>query len=447
VVATQTLSLDESGAPTAFAPYLVLALDTVVPRAGSQRYSLATIDEVIVGRGARRSVQREGARLRIDVVDGAMSGTHFRIAKRGRGWELEDAGSKNGTFVDGAQVATVALGPDAVIDAARTVFVFRDPGGSVDAGDLALPIQGGVLDTLDPELAARFATIPKLARADLALLVLGETGTGKELLARAIHDGSERKGAFVAVNCGALPATLIESELFGYRRGAFSGATEDRPGLVRAADRGTLFLDEIGELSQSAQAALLRVLQEHEVVPVGSQTPVRVDLRVVSATCQPLPALVATDRFRRDLFARISGATITLPSLRERRVDLGGLITRLLERHDATDRPIARAAARALFAHAWPNNIRELDQAIRAAIAVSDGELGTAHFALAPLTPPSAPPAAVDEAVTVDRERLIELLRQHKGNVTRIATQLGTSRSQVRRLAARFGLVTDDYRS
>ena len=154
------------------------------------------------------------------------------------------------------------------------------------------------------------------ARSQVPVLVSGETGTGKELIASAIHQLSGRPGPFVAVNCGAIAPNLVESELFGYRKGAFSGALEDRPGLVRSSEHGTLLLDEIGDLPLAAQAALLRVLQESEVLPVGGTRPVKVDLRVVAATHRDLGALAAQDRFRRDLLARLDGARIMLPALR-----------------------------------------------------------------------------------------------------------------------------------
>jgi len=186
--------------------------------------------------------------------------------------------------------------------------------------------------TFSPGLAYAFGTLARLSARPISILLRGETGTGKEVIASAIHELSRRRGDFIAVNCGALPATLLESELFGHQRGAFSGATADRRGLVRSADGGTLFLDEIGELPIGSQAAFLRVLQEHEVVPVGHDRPIAVDLRVIAATLRDLSGAIDAGRFRSDLYARIAGHVVELPALRERREDLGLVIPALCAR-------------------------------------------------------------------------------------------------------------------
>src|SRR5262249_27731601 len=170
-------------------------------------------------------------------------------------------------------------------------------------------------------------------RTPLSVLLFGETGTGKEVLAGAIHRTSARTGAFVAANCGALPAALVESQLFGHVRGAFTGAVRDGPGFVRAADRGTLFLDEIGDLAPPAQAALLRVLEEYEVVPVGTTRAVHVDVRVIAATHRPLDQMAERGEFRQDLYARLAGFVQRIPPLRERREDLGLLVGGVLGRN------------------------------------------------------------------------------------------------------------------
>jgi transcriptional regulator with PAS, ATPase and Fis domain len=275
--------------------------------------------------------------------------------------------------------------------------------------------------------------------------LLGESGTGKEVVARALHALSGRAGRLVAVNCGAIAGNLVESELFGSRRGAFSGA-EDRVGHVRTADRGTLLLDEIGDLPLPAQAALLRVLQEGEVVPVGDSVPIAVDVRVIAATHRDLDAKVAAGEFRADLLARLGGLRATLPPLRDRREDLGLILA------EAGPRALTREAGRALLAHDWPLNIRELRQAIDAAIALAgDAAIGLEHLPepvrRAHLQPGDE--AAVDALSAEDRavrDRLVELLREHRGNVAAVARSLGKARPQVHRWLRRFHLDADSYR-
>jgi transcriptional regulator with PAS, ATPase and Fis domain len=229
------------------------------------------------------------------------------------------------------------------------------------------------------------------------VVVVGESGTGKELVARAIHSLSGRPGPFQALNCAAIPTTILESELFGARKGAFAGVTEDRPGLVRVADHGTLLLDEVADLPLPAQAALLRFLQESEVLPVGATRPVRVDVRVVAATQSSLSSLVARGKFRADLFARLDAFTVAVPPLRERREDLGLLVATLL-RKLAPDRceaiRIAPDAALSLLRHSWPHNVRELEHSLGVALAVCDGstiELAHLPEAIRESAPPRFP--------------------------------------------------------
>ena len=215
----------------------------------------------------------------------------------------------------------------------------------------------------------------RVAMAKLPVLLLGESGAGKEVLARTVHDISARTGPFVAINCGALAPTLVESQLFGHVKGAFSGALKDEPGLVRASSGGTLFLDEIGELPAAAQATLLRVLQEKEVLPLGATKPVPVDLRVVAATLKPIEQ---SPTFRPDLYARVAAYVHRLVPLRERRADLGLLIADLLPRLSAERAPKLRFApdlATALVSHSWPLNVRELEHLLSVAIVTSTEDL------------------------------------------------------------------------
>jgi DNA-binding NtrC family response regulator len=291
------------------------------------------------------------------------------------------------------------------------------------------------------------------------VLLQGETGTGKELVARAVHELSGRSGAFVAVNCGALPPNLIEAELFGHRRGAFTGAVGERLGLVRAADGGTLFLDEVGELPATSQAAFLRVLQEREVVPVGVDHPVKVDVRLCAATLRDLEVLVATGQFRRDLYARLFGLTIELPALRRRRCDLG-----LLARHllglvpGGAELRFAPAALRAMLRHDWLLNIRELEKVLTTAAALAtDGVIEIAHLP-EPMRrgraepPPAAPapepvtPAAARTSDDELHEQLVGLLTLHQGNVLAVSKALQTRRTQVYRWLRRFGIQAEAFR-
>lgn len=432
-------------------PYLVLGIECARPAAGAARYSLAGIDEVRIGRGDARRARRTARVLAIEVPDGALSVEHVRLIRDRASWRVDDAASKNGTHINGVRAVRQELQDCDVIEAARTFFVLRTGSGDADPGDLVLDIAVSDLATVDPRLAAALTALERIAHADVPLLILGETGTGKEIAARAVHELSRRKGHYVAVNCGAIAPTLVESELFGYRRGAFSGASDDRLGLVRTADAGTLFLDEIAELAPESQAALLRVLQEREVIPVGGTASLPVDLRVISATCQDLAALVMLGRFRRDLHARIAAFTLALPALRQRREDLGLLIARLVARRGSRA-PVRldRLAVRMLFQYDWPENIRELDQVLTAALALDDGSISAARIAqllAVRRCPPGEPAGALEtRPQEIDRGALSALLESHRGNVSRVAHVLGTSRSQVRRLAVRFGLALEHFR-
>jgi transcriptional regulator with PAS, ATPase and Fis domain len=277
-------------------------------------------------------------------------------------------------------------------------------------------------------------------------LLVGETGAGKEVVAQQIHTLSRRSGKLVAVNCAALPETLVESELFGYRRGAFSDAREDRAGLIRSADQGTLLLDEIGDLPLGGQAKLLRVLQDGQVLALGAAAPVQVDLRVLAATQQSLDQLVRAGRFRPDLLGRLGGFTITVPPLRERVEDLGLLIAAILQRHagaEAADFRLTADACGALLQRRWPLNVRELDRVLQAALELARAgkEIGLEHLGAEPrLVEPTELPADALEA------ELRRLLRAHAGNVSAVARELGKARMQVHRWMTQFGIKPADFR-
>jgi Nif-specific regulatory protein len=296
------------------------------------------------------------------------------------------------------------------------------------------------------------------AASPIVVLVEGETGTGKELVARGIHGASERGEApFIAVNCAALTETLLESELFGHCKGAFTGATQDRRGLFEAADGGTIFLDEVGEMPLSMQAKLLRVLQEGEVTPVGDHRPKKVDVRVLAATNRALEQEVERGVFRADLYYRLAAFPIRLPPLRERLEDVPLLAERFLAeaavRHRKDIRGLQGGALDLLMAFTWPGNVRELQNEIERAVALAAaGEsLGPSHFS-AKLTGGQVAAAAAEapepetgkplrEAREAFEVRYIaSVLRHHDGNVSHAARALGISRVMLQKKMKQFGL-------
>jgi DNA-binding NtrC family response regulator len=268
-----------------------------------------------------------------------------------------------------------------------------------------------------------------------------------------VHRLSSRKGEFVPVNCGAVPDSLLESQLFGHTKGAFTGAVGDSPGFVRQADGGTLFLDEIGDLPATAQAALLRVLQENEVVPVGSSKSIKVDVRVVAATHRPLAQMASRGEFRSDLYARLAGCERTLPPLCDRREDLGLIVAALLDQV-APERSgkirISPEVARTFLRYGWPHNIRELKQALRLMVVLAeDGVLRRQHL---PESIAGGAKPAGEAAPRIDldddelKARLAELLTQHKGNISEVARAMGKARVQIHRWMQRFGIDPAKFR-
>jgi len=307
-----------------------------------------------------------------------------------------------------------------------------------------------------PELIGRTAAmlevykqIAHAADSTAPVLVMGESGTGKELVARAIHANSSRRGRpFVAVNCGAIPDTLLESELFGHTRGAFTGAVSDTKGLFEQAHGGTIFLDEIGEMPSALQVKLLRALEEGEVRPIGSARPLRLDARVIAATNADLERAINEQSFRQDLYYRLSVVVIRIPPLRERRADIPLLVGRFLRQAcDSAGRrlELSDATVAALVAHDWPGNVRELENTIERMVLFSRGTR---------LEPADLPVALRTERVTLEsrlftdlptldelgRRYLIHVLDAVEGNRTRAAEVMGIDRRTLYRMADRFGL-------
>jgi DNA-binding NtrC family response regulator len=440
-------------------PYLFVVLHCDRPHAGGSRHDLAELDVVLVGRGSGRSARRApdgDRRLEVRFPGSTVSSAHARLESCETGWAIIDEGSKNGAFVNGERVQRAALRDGDLIEIGSTLLVYRAalPSPTAAPPDLdsaALAALTPGLATLIPHLAEQHAALERIARLPIPVLLLGESGTGKEVLARAVHTLSGRPGAFVAVNCGGIATSLLEGQLFGHVKGAFTGAARDELGFVRAADRGTLFLDEIGDLPLTAQAAILRVLQEHEVVPVGGSRPIKVDLRVVAATHRPLDRMVAEGTYRADLLARLAGYRHLLPPLRARREDLGLIVGDLLrgaELPGMVDLCLSTAAGRRLFAHDWPLNIRELGQCLAVAAALAPrGVLEAEQLPIAPVLAPRAATAAgeLDDPEAL-RKTLVALLEQHRGNISHVARDLGKARMQVHRWMKRFDLDPGAFR-
>ena len=301
-----------------------------------------------------------------------------------------------------------------------------------------------------------FRTVERIARAEATVLVMGESGTGKELVARAIHDLSPRSaGPFIAVNCGAIPSELIESELFGHEKGAFTGAVDRRIGRIESANKGTLFLDEVGELEPAVQVKLLRALQERSFERVGSSTTISVDVRIVAATNRDLAAEVAAGRFREDLYYRIAVVPVKLPPLRDRREDIRLLAGTFLERIQAArgipPKKLSAAALGALEGYRWPGNVRELENAIEHGLALCEGD--TIELADLPLSIARSGQAealreqwrqgerSFEETVTrFETEILREALESHQWNQTRTANALGITRRVLKLKMDKLGI-------
>src|SRR4029453_16655255 len=436
----ETLSqVERPSSEVARGPHLFLEVECERPVAGPARWRLAGLEQVTVGRGTRRSTPAGSSRvLAVGISDGWLSSEQVVLRRPDGLGPLRDLGSKNGTLVDGRRVEQAELDDGALLQLGHTFLRFREdvpnegPGvRDCDGAEGSI----GPLTTFSPAFGLVLERATMVATSRVPVLIAGESGTGKELLARAIHGLSGRRGPLVPVNCGGSPPTLVEGELFGHKKGAFSGADQDRLGLVRASDGGTLFLDEIGDLPPAAQAALLRVLQEAEGLPIGGHPPQVLDLRVLAATHRDLDRLVREDKFRHDLLARLEGGPLELPPLRGRKEALGLLISLLL-RKLAPERPDVRltpAAGQALLSYRWPLNIRELEQALSGALALSGaGAIDLAHLPSGVVgRTGEEPPRELTPEEARHRDELVVLLREHHGNMSAVARVLGKGRTQI----------------
>jgi transcriptional regulator of acetoin/glycerol metabolism len=426
--------------------------------------------EIVVGRDPTCAVVLD---------DHAVSRHHARIVNERGVYRVVDLDSRNGTFVDGERVHEATLEPMHELRVGDALFKFVGQeaeqyapyriDGAVNGVMPGPPSAHGAVGGF--VLSRARAELARIATADLSCVLLGETGTGKEVFAREVHRLSGRRGAFVPVHCAAIPQNLFESELFGFRRGAFSGADRDKPGLIQLAHEGTLFLDEIGDMPLDLQVKLLRVLQFHEVVPLGAARPEPVDLRVVCATHRDLYRLVQEGSFRGDLFARIGEHVMVIPPLRERKEDVFALTQAFIALSGRRVEP-SFGFVMALLGHDWPFNVRELQSAIKRAVALAEGGIleprhlpptvldgspehasgsagaGRPDVRLRPSDP--RPPAQLSgegflRGVPTEAT-MRELLARHAGNVAAVGRELGKGRMQVHRWVKRYGLSLDDYR-
>ncbi len=433
------------GRPQAVAPRLRLRVSDG-PDAGA--VFVATRDRIVVGTAGDADLA---------LHDKTVSRYHCELVVVGDRVEVRDLGSRNGTSVDGVGVVHAFLRPGASLAVGASKLVLE-----VDAdGELRIPLADGdgFGGLVGRSLAMRavFARLERVAASDATVLLTGETGTGKEGAAEAVHAaGARRGGPFVVVDCGAIPPELIESELFGHDKGAFTGASTARAGAFVSAHGGTVILDELGELPPALQPKLLRALERREVKPVGHDAYVPIDVRLIAATHRDLRAEVNAHRFRADLYYRLAVVEVRLPPLRERREDLPLLVEHLLRALGVADRPEAAPLRAPAFlaeiaGHPWPGNVRELRNHVERCLVLrelsgpgSSGEAAPPDAAPADVvTAAAGSPGAIDlRQARGDWERryLEDLLAQHGNNVSATARAAGIDRKYLYRLLWRNGL-------
>jgi transcriptional regulator of acetoin/glycerol metabolism len=400
--------------------------------------------------GATVSVGRE-PRCEVRLASARVSRRHLEIVPSGSVPVARDLGSRNGTRVDGVPIEQCPLSPGNVLRVADCIAVVVCGPMQITSWELE-DLGDGLF--AGPELALQLRELQRVASSDLPITVVGATGTGKERVARALHQWSGRGGPFHAVNCAALPANLVEAELFGYRKGAFTGAAHAHRGQFREAEGGTLFLDEIADLSREAQAKLLRVVEDRQVRPLGETRSYPVNTRLVVATQRPFETLVAAGTFRDDLAARLAGLVVEISRLALRRADILPLFRRFVGKDLGKVPELAPELAEALLLHGWPGNVRELELTARRLAAVHGAKrvwvramLPSHMLAHCPtlLPPVGATPTSVktlraakaNAKIDVDVSKLVTALDKTCGNVSAAAAVLGMSRQRAYRLLAR----------
>jgi DNA-binding NtrC family response regulator len=393
-------------------------------------------------------------RAELVLTDGTVSRFHCEIAIEGDRIAIRDLGSKNGTVVDGVLVVHAYLRVGSRLKLGTTELTLALGDAPVEV-PLAREGRFGPMVGSSLAMRAAFALLERAAKTDATVLLTGETGCGKEIAAEAIHaESARRDGPFVIVDCGAIPSELLESELFGHEKGAFTGAVQARQGAFEAAQGGTIFLDEVGELSLELQPKLLRALERRHVKHVGGTKYVEVDVRIIAATNRSLQSEVNARRFRPDLYYRLAVIEVRLPPLRERPEDIPALVEHILEGLGSSQHPDAAAvrseqARTEMKRHPWPGNVRELRNYVERCLAFADRRppLGASDeaAATASATPVAQPGQDLKSAreswvQTFERQYLQQLLAEHEGNVSAAARAAGIDRRYLYRLLWRHGL-------
>jgi transcriptional regulator with PAS, ATPase and Fis domain len=419
---------------------------------------------VLIGRGDECDVRVEHR---------SVSRKHATIMVDGSGVRIADMGSANGTHVGQVRIdpsEPIPLPLDTPVQLGSSILLIQR--GFLESAPLGAPVttaRTALLNDIDESTSQDEAMhqvrrlVAMVAQGTINVLITGETGTGKEILARSLHRQSPRAASpFIGINCAALPDSLFESELFGYERGAFTGATQPKSGLLESAAGGTIFLDEIGELPLAGQAKLLRALEQREVTRVGGLQPRPIDVRFLAATNRRLEECVAAGEFREDLFYRLNAVTVAIPPLRERTGAILALARGFLSearaalhRHDVE---IESTAGASLLRHRWPGNVRQLRNVMERAALLCTGDvvtvehLGWSQSATGPTVPPSAGPAPGvrdlgGEIETLERARIERALDEAGGNQTRAAELLGITRRILGRRLERYGIAPRRHRT
>jgi DNA-binding NtrC family response regulator len=396
-----------------------------------------------------------GADAGCDVVlaDAAVSGRHATVVPSDSGFEVKDLGSRNGTWLDGVAITQATVPAGAMLRLGTTLVHLLPAEEAVDVPPSDKPSFGAMVGE---SLAMRrvYAILERASRSSAPILLLGESGTGKELAARAVHDHSPRKGGpFVVFDCGAASESLVESELFGHKRGAFTGAHAERTGAFALAHKGTLFLDEIGDLPLSLQPKLLRMLERGEVTPLGARRSETYDVRFVAATHRDLWAEVGRGTFRGDLFYRLAVVEVHLPPLRQRSDDVAGLVATFLLAAGSPADGVAGPALDRLRSYAWPGNVRELRNVVTRGVALSPPGATFAQLPIllrpaanvadpSPLAVADVPYHEAKDALVArfDREYLTDLLKRSEGNLAQAARIAGLERKYLYRVLERAGI-------